>query len=455
MPLVKLQDTKQAAQHRVIGVDLGTTYSVVAAADAEGPVQVLSIGRDLGDLVPTRLNAGGVQLVDAPEAPAIDGFKRAMERPNQPVAGCAQTPQQLSAAVLRALKTRTEKSLGAEVAGAVITVPAHFSNVAREATKAAARDAGLPVMRLLNEPTAAALAYGLQKESDRGTYLVYDFGGGTFDVTVLHREQDVFQVLGSDGDLHLGGSDIDAALLAAAGVHAPSAVQKHAARLLKESGKANLSILPLSQASFDAIMRDFFKKTAKIVQTMLASLQLEPVDIDKVLLVGGASRAGTVSDGMKDWFGTQKILRDIDPDRAVAIGAALHAGALQDPHQHAARPLLLDIVPSALGIETASGVVESIIPRYTPTPIRVKMGFSTFYNNQTDILIHIVQGNATMVADCTSLGRFVLAGIPPMPSGQPQIEVVFSVDEDGVVAVEAKEKISGAEASISLEPVYL
>lgn len=452
MQLVSIQEKKSTPPQAIVGIDLGTTHSVVAEA-AQQQAKVLSIGENHSALLPTMLDAMGQHLVDRPEDGCIEGFKRSMEEPDVPLAS-GQTPVELSARVLSILKQRTETLLGQRIAGAVLTVPAHFSNVARQATKRAAKQAGLEVLRLLNEPTAAALAYGLQKSDAAGTYLVYDFGGGTFDVTILHMEHGIFQVLASTGDLQLGGRDIDLALLEAVGKTNPSLTERLVAQTVKETGRTHDNALGITRTQFDGVLDHFVQKTLRIVQRVLADLHQTPADIDKVLFVGGSTRSDAVFLGMASLFGKDKILRDIDPDRAVAIGAALHACALADLNHAAARPLLLDIVPASLGLETAMGVVENIIPRYTPTPIRVQMPFSTFYNNQTDILIHILQGDHILASECTSLGQFILQGINPMPGGKPKIMITFEVNEDGILTVDAYEEISGVQKTLTLEPVY-
>lgn len=455
MKLISIENESHSLHKNtaIIGIDLGTTHSVVAKSK-QNKVQILPIGGidQSNDLIPTILKNtdNNFALTRFINQNCIDGFKRFMEKPDTPIIE-QYTPVDLSAIVLRELKERSEKWLNKTIAGAVITVPAHFSNIARKATKDAAKKANLNVIRLLNEPTAAALAYGLQNKPSNGIYLVYDFGGGTFDVTILRIENGVFQILATTGDLYLGGRDIDYAFLKASDIEDPTAEQRCLAQSIKEKGWTPHNALHISQSDFQQITSEYFDRTAQIVRKTLGNLEFTPDQIDNVILVGGSTKLDAVYQGLSQIFGSKKILRDIDPDRAVAIGAALHSEIISDLTHDSARPLLLDVIPSSLGIETAMGVVENIIPKYTPTPIQVQTQFSTFYNNQTDILIHIVQGDHVLASECTSLGRFILKGINPMPGGKPKILVTFNIDDDGILKVSAHEEISGIQNSLTLE----
>lgn len=426
-----------------IGIDLGTTRSAVALARGQ-KAEVLPLAGTENGLMPSLLDAHLTPLSEA-ETGCFHDFKSAMESPDTPLPG-GKTPKELSAALLSALKQRAETALGRSVTNAVITVPARFSNVARKATKEAAQEAGLNVIRLLNEPTAAALAYGLN-HSAQGIYLVYDFGGGTFDATLLRLQDGVFQVLATTGDLFLGGHTIDRdiALFWERDPDDPLVLDE--ARRVKEkaSDPSNL----LDESALDALVERSVRRTLTIVQKMLAEAQILPNAIEGVVLVGGSTRLKRVHEDLGQLFGATKILATIDPDRAVALGAALHAEALT--HHTPNRPLLLDVVPASLGIETVMGYVENIIPKYTPTPISVQMQFSTIRDNQTQILIHVVQGDDLQVANCTSLGRFILKGIPPLPKGQPRLIIRFRVDEDGLLTVDASEATSGVQEHLTIE----
>jgi molecular chaperone HscA len=402
----------------------------------------------------------------------------------------------LSAALLRVIKERTEKYLQQQISGAVITVPARFSNIARDATKRAAKMAGINVIRLVNEPTAAAIAYGLN--SADGVFLIYDFGGGTFDATILRIECGVFQVLATDGDLRLGGDDIDEAILVRMGLE-KSKENIDFARVIKEGGGDEVAVGAQCEAavgaqceaavdalgelqnceaavsaqgevavgaqgeaavgalqraaaglSVSAVALPFVNRTLEIISKILRNLMMSPDDIDGVVLVGGTSRLACVRQKLAEMFGEGKIKNTVDPDTAVAIGAGIHAETIASKN-FSVRPLLLDVVPSGLGIETMMGCVETIIPKYTPTPASAKMQFSTFYDNQTEILIHVVQGDHVLAQNCTSLGRFVLGGIQPLPGGKPRICVVFNVDEDGILKIEASEELSGVKRELIVD----
>lgn len=428
-----------------IGIDLGTTYSVVALSHNQ-KAKVLPLAGALEEnLVPSLLDVH-CTLIPQMTSKCFHDFKNAMECPDKPLPG-GQTPKKLSTAVLKGLREKIEVALGQPITNAVITVPARFSNIARKATKEAAEEAGLNVIRLLNEPTAAALAYGLN-HSAQGVYLVYDFGGGTFDATLLRLQGGVFQVLATTGDLFLGGHTIDCDIAQFWGHNPDDPLVLEIARTVKEGRSTPLAPV-LRAEDFDLIVERSVRRTFVIVQKMLAEAQILPSGIDGVVLVGGSTRLKRVRQDLADLFGKDKVLGTIDPDRAVAMGASLHAEALTHHTSH--RPLLLDVVPASLGIETIMGYVENIIPKYTPTPISVQMSFSTIRDNQTQILIHVVQGDDLQASNCASLGRFVLKGIPPMPKGQPRLTIQFSVDENGLLKVEASEALSGVQQGLTIE----
>ncbi|MDR2464343.1 MAG: Hsp70 family protein [Holosporales bacterium] len=422
-----------------IGIDLGTTNSVIAVSTNQ-QASVLPIR---GNLVPSVLKKD-LSLAPSLEYGDFHDFKKFMEEPEQTIFS-QYSAIDLSAVLLQHLKTLTEKFLKKTVSDVVITVPARFSNIARKSTKIAAKKAGLNVIRLLNEPTAAAIAYGLNNTAN-GIFLVYDFGGGTFDVTVLRIQNDVFQVLATTGDLNLGGNniDIDIAQYLGDDNNDPYYLQK--AKTIKESYNNSSD----SVTAFDAIIDKYVQRTMQIVKNALAFSHLNESDITGVILTGGSTRLKRVTHYLDIMFGHDKILRSVDPDMAVAIGAALHGEVLTN-NTMSSRPLLLDIVPASLGIETVMGYVENIIPKYTPTPICVNTQFSTMYDNQTEIFIHIVQGDDAKVGNCRSLSKFILRNIPPMPKGQPQLNVMFNVDEDGVLIVSANESISGIHKTVTLE----
>jgi molecular chaperone HscA len=399
-----------------IGIDLGTTHSVVAYAE-NGVASVLNVG-DKGPLVPSIVNG-------------LSSFKRFM-------GGVDTAPTEASAEILKLLKKRTEELLEKPVTKAVITVPAYFSETARAATRDAARRAGLEVLRLINEPTAAALAYGLDRRKE-GLYLVYDFGGGTFDVTILKLHQGVFQVLSTAGDLHLGGDDIDQVI-----------AEKLSQDLLcARRVKEFLSMHPdqnwvddeqqFSQEDFQASIEHFVERTLKICKQALHDADIEDLSLfEEIILVGGSSRLPLVWKTLRHFFGKEPLC-SLNPDEVVAMGAALQAEALTKGASH----LLLDVTPLSLGLETMGGFVEKIIPRNTPIPCSVAQEFTTHHDGQTSLSIHILQGERENVQDCRSLGKFILSNIPPLPAGQARVRVLFSLDADGLLTVTAREQTTG------------
>ncbi len=394
-----------------IGIDLGTTHCVVAYAE-KGVLTVLPLGNQ-GPLVPSIVNG-------------FSSFKRFM--------GTSDTaPTQASAEILSRLKKGTEDLLQKTVAKAVITVPAYFSERARAATRDAARMAGLDVLRLINEPTAAALAYGLDRHKE-GLYLVYDFGGGTFDVTILKLHEGVFQVLSTAGDVCLGGDDIDRAM----GENINSRMIKEFLSNNPDQDWHNGNIT-FSQKDFEMCLRPFVDRTLEICKQALKDAVIDDLTLfEEIILVGGSSRLPLVWTTLERFFG-KKPLCSINPDEVVAMGAALQADALTKGASH----LLLDVTPLSLGLETMGGFVEKIIPRNSPIPCSVSQDFTTHIDGQTSLSIHIVQGELEEVENCRSLGHFILKGIPSLPKGQARIRVTFSLDADGLLFVKAQEQTTG------------
>ncbi|MBL6958981.1 MAG: Fe-S protein assembly chaperone HscA [Rhodospirillales bacterium] len=487
-----------------VGIDLGTTNCVVAIS-SEGKPEVLR-DEDGEALVPSVVAyapdgsavVGGMAkmlILDRPEA-VVSSIKRLMGRglddvksltgtlpydvePGETegmvrlnVAGHRLTPVEISGDILAALKERAELHLGAKVDRAVVTVPAYFDDAARTATKDAARLAGLEVLRLVNEPTAAALAYGLD-EGAEGIYAVYDLGGGTFDVSILKMQKGVFQVLATGGDAALGGDDFDHAIAehflaeraASQGAKVITSSEAKAALMTARLAKECLTDQPdgewmisfddimtkhaLDRETFEGLSRPLVEHTVRICHDVIADAGITPDDIQGVVLVGGSTRVPLVRQLVAAEF-RHEPLADINPDEVVAVGAARQAEALTVGSD----TLLLDVTPLSLGIETMGQMVEKIIPRNTPIPVAKRQEFTTFQDGQSAMSIHAVQGEREMVDQNRSLAQFALRGIPPMTAGAARIEVTFAVDADGLLTVSAREATTGVESQIEVKPSY-
>ena len=511
MALLQISEPGQSLdphQRRVaVGIDLGTTHSLVASVRngvaeclpaADGRVILPSVVRYLdpaqgGSGRQIGYEALAAQVADP--ANTVSSVKRLMGRSLAQVADAAKlsyevvesqgmavvntvagtkTPMEVSAEILATLRFRAEDSFDDELFGAVITVPAYFDDAQRQATKDAAQLAGVNVLRLINEPTAAAIAYGLDNGSE-GVYAIYDLGGGTFDISILRLTKGVFEVMATGGDSALGGDDYDQALaawvLAQQGPSGTLTASERAAlhveaRRCKEALSASAGAVDfvvsiggktvrqvVTAEDLEGCSAPLTARTLTAVRKVLRDAGINKAEVQGVVMVGGSTRMPLIRQAVGDYF-EQELLTNLNPDEVVALGAAVQANALAGNSRDGEELLLLDVIPLSLGIETMGGLVERIVPRNSAIPTALAQDFTTYQDGQTALALHVVQGERDLVADCRSLARFELRGIPPMAAGAARIRVTFTVDADGVLAVSAREQGSGVEARVDVKPAY-
>jgi len=499
------------ANERIVGIDLGTTNSLVAFMQGETPVVIP--GEDGLNLVPSVValgendqvivgSAARKYLIDTPER-AVYSIKRLMGRGVEDIqeelklfpfrmaddleAGevlriklgdKSYTPPEISAFILRQLKRNAERFFGGPVTKAVITVPAYFNDAQRQATKDAGRIAGLEVLRLVNEPTAASLAYGLDKKK-QGIVAVYDLGGGTFDISILKLHDGIFEVIATNGDTHLGGDDIDNLLITialddirgdmgldlrrsgeAVQTIRKAVIEAKIALSAQDSTKLDIELRggkryrrEITREQFEGLIQPILDRTVAPVKQALKDAKLKPEQIDEVVLVGGSTRIPKVRALVQDLF-KRTPHTDLNPDEVVALGAAVQANILGGGSEATKEMLLLDVTPLSLGIEVAGGVTDKIILRNSTIPASATQFYTTQVDGQANVAIHVLQGERELAKDCRSLARFDLKGVPPMTAGMPRIEVRFLIDANGILHVSAREQRSGKEAEIEVQPSY-